>query len=42
MTVTEKIESLKEQIAEISNEYCDGCQEYCCDQCTESWKGEEE
>ena len=42
MTVAEKIESLKEQIAEISNEYCDGCQEYYCDQCTESWEEEEE
>lgn len=38
MTVVEKIESLKEQMDEISNEYCDDCQEYCCDQCTVPYK----
>jgi len=33
MTVAEKLETLKDIIAELNSEYCENCQEWDCDYC---------
>lgn len=39
MKVIERVEQLKAELQDITEEYCDNCQEFTCEYCNRVWKG---
>ena len=42
MRVIERVEQLQTELQDITEEYCDNCQEFQCDYCPIEWRGEED
>lgn len=39
MKVIERVEQIKKELQDITEEYCGNCQEFVCDYCPIVWKG---
>ena len=42
MKVIERVEQLNAELQDITEEYCDNCQEFLCEECRREWRGEED
>lgn len=42
MKVIERVEQLKAELRDITEEYCENCQESLCEYCNRVWRGEED
>lgn len=42
MKVIDRVEQLQTELQDITEEYCDNCQEFLCEYCPMVWKGGED
>ena len=42
MKVIERVEQLQAELQDLTEKYCDNCQEFLCEECRREWRGEED